>query len=114
MGALPATTVSRTKQIETVILHALRERFPTVLFAAILVLSRTVTDLFFICVGRHTYLSTNFEFRSFYLQNAHTNLIPGYLKHIFEAKRLGTIELLQKREPTFSDDVLAVVNIVLV
>ena len=67
-----------------------------------------------LCETTHT-LDDKFWIRSFYLQNAHTNLIPGYLKHIFEAKRLRTIEkLLQKREPTFSDDVLAVVNIVLV
>ena len=56
-------------------------------------------------------VSTKSSMFSSTLQTAHTNLIPWYLIHILQATRLAIIEKwLQRREVTFSDDFLAVVD----
>ena len=48
-----------------------------------------------------------------YVPSAGSNLIPGWLEHIFQALWLWITEKwLQKREVTFSDDVLASVDVV--
>ena len=80
--------------------------FVFVHFAAIPVLSETLNGLFCSCLDDDTVaLDDTFKW-SFYHHTAHTNLGPGYLG------RLGIIaKRLQRCKVTFSDDVLAVVNI---
>ena len=53
----------------------------------------------------------NFHFY-YYLQTADTNLIAGYLACILQARLRITEKFLKKRQVKFSDDVLAVVDVV--
>ena len=97
----------RIWQWKTVFLHASHEHF-----SSFDILISTAWSELQLC-GRREHMMTNANFCLFYVPSAGSYLIAGWLGHIFQAQWLWITEkLLQKRDVTFSDDVLASVDVV--